>query len=453
MENVSGLISPFFIDNWFPIPLPFKEGSNMANITRRDALAVGATAATLAAVGPVHAAGGDKIKVGLIGCGGRGGGAIGDSLRADPSIVFHAAGDVFQDRAKRVVAGQKEAFGERVDVGDRVFGGLDAFQKVIDSGANLIILATPPGFRPTHLEAAVKAGKHIFCEKPVAVDAPGIRKVLEVAKLAKEKKLSIVAGTQRRHQQGYIDTIKRIQDGAIGDITALRCSWNNQGIWFNPRQEGDSDIVYQIKNWYHFLWLCGDHITEQHVHNLDVCNWIMGTHPVRAVGIGGRAFRKQGDPNAVGNIYDHFSVEYQYANGVPMYSYCAHLPNIANDVSELAIGSKGQSQVNAYQIKGEKVHGRDPISAYVQEHKDLIQSIKDGKPYEELTTVAHSTMTAILGRMAVYSGEVLTWDDALADDRSTMPADLTLDMKHPISGTPYPTTYHVTRKPKAPKKK
>lgn len=422
------------------------------SITRRDALAAGATAATLAAVSPVWA-GNDTIKVGLIGCGGRGGGAIGDSLRADKSVVFHAAGDVFLDRAQGVVNGQKDAFGDRVAVGDRIFGGLDAFQKVIDSGADVIILATPPGFRPAHLEAAIKAGKHIFCEKPVAVDAAGIRKVLELAKVAKEKKLSIVAGTQRRHQHGYVETIKRIQDGAIGEIAALRCSWNNQGIWFNPRQAGDSDLVYQIKNWYHFLWLCGDHIVEQHVHNLDVCNWIMKGHPVRAVGIGGRAFRPQGDPNAVGHIYDHFSVEFQYANGTPMYSYCAHLPNIENDVSELAIGTKGQSQVNAYEIAGKRVHGRDPISAYVQEHKDLIQSIKDGKPYEELTAVAESTMTAILGRMAVYSGEVVTWDDALAFDQDTMPKDLSLDMKLPVSGVPTPSTFHVTRKPKEPKRK
>ena len=425
----------------------------MADITRRDVLAVGATAATLAAVGPVHAAGNDIIKVGLIGCGGRGGGAIGDSLKADKSVVFHAAGDVFLDRAKSVVGGQKEEFGDRVAVGERIFGGLDAFQKVIDSGVDLVILATPPGFRPVHLEAAIKAGKHIFTEKPVAVDAAGIRKCLELAKVAKDKKLSIVAGTQRRHQHGYLETIKRIHDGAIGDPVALRCSWNNNGIWFNPRQPGDTDVAYQIKNWYHFLWLCGDHIVEQHVHNLDVCNWVMKGHPVRAVGIGGRAFRPQGDPNVVGHIYDHFSVEFQYANGTPMYSYCAHLPNIENDVSELVIGTKGQSQVNAYQVKGERVHGKDPISAYVQEHKDLIQSIKDGKPYEELTTVAESTMTAILGRMAVYSGEVVTWDDALAYDQDTMPKDLTLDMKMPVSGTPTPGKFIVDPKKRQPKKK
>ncbi len=416
---------------------------------RRDFLKAGAVAGATAVAanlipGSVYAAAGGAIKVGVIGCGGRGSGAIGDCLTADKDTRLHAVGDFFPDHAQKALKGAKERFGDRVDVGERVFSGLNAYKQVIDSGADLIILATPPGFRPLHLEAAIKAGKHVFCEKPVAVDAPGIRKCLELVEESKKRNLAIVAGTQRRHQAGYIATIKQIvEDKAIGEVVSARCSWNNQGIWFRKRSANMSDVTYQVNNWYHFLWLCGDHIVEQHVHNLDVCNWVLGAHPVKAQAIGGRAYRQSGKPEDVGHIWDHFAVEYTYPNGVPMYSYCAHVPGVLTDVSETVYGTKGMSEVNRYTVNKKRVFSGKETNAYVQEHIDLIQSIKAGRPLNELQSVTESTMTAILGRMAAYSGEVVTWEKALASTKSTMPEGLTEDMALKVDPVPVPGKYKV----------
>jgi predicted dehydrogenase len=420
----------------------------MSTSNRRDFIKAGAAVtATAASAGllPVHAAGIEKIKVGVIGCGGRGSGAIGDSLKADKSVVFWAAGDVFGDKAKNTVNAYSQSHKDQVDVGDRIFGGLDAFQKVIDSGVDLVILATPPGFRPYHVEAAIKANKHVFCEKPVAVDGPGIRKCLEVAELAKKNQRAVVAGTQRRHQAGYIKTIEQIHAGAIGDIVSARCSWNGREPWFRARKQDQSDVEYQLNNWYHFNWLCGDHINEQHVHNLDVINWVMKGHPLKCVGQGGRIARKAGTVAETGNIYDLFCIEYEYAGGVPMYSYCSHVPNTTQDVSETIYGTKGSSRVNQYMIGKEKVHkgSRDEVSPYVQEHIDLIQSIKAGKPLNELQAVAESTLTAIMGRMAVYSGQVVTWEQALNSKEETMPTDLQIKGQLATAPIPVPGKYKV----------
>ncbi len=425
----------------------------MAQANRRDFLKAGAVATATAAAAnliptAVHAAGDEVIKVGLIGCGGRGSGAAENILEADRTVRIHAVGDVFAEKAHGLVkqfktAARLKQYANRVDVGDRVFDGLDAYQKVLESGIDLVILATPPGFRPTHLEAAIKAGKNIFTEKPVGVDAAGIRKVLSLVDEAKKKNLAIVAGTQRRHQAGYIETIKRIQDGELGDVVSARCAWNGDGIWFHPRKEGEADVHYQIRNWYHFLWLCGDHIVEQHVHNLDVCNWVMGGHPVKAYGFGGRCYRKSGDPNEVGQIWDHFAVQYEYANGVPMFSTCTHIPGIKSDISESVYGSKGTSHVNRYTINKKKVFSGDEINPYVQEHIDLIHSIRSGKPLNELQAVAESTFTAIFGRMAAYSGQPLTWDQALNAKEDSMPKELSLDMEHKIGPVPAPGKYRV----------
>ncbi len=417
------------------------------NANRRDFLKAGAVATATAAAAnliptAVHAAGNDAIKVGLIGCGGRGTGALGNILEADKAVRVHAVGDVFPEKAK-AIAGRFKKYGDRIQLGDRVFDGLDAYQKVLDSGIDLVILATPPGFRPIHLEAAVKAGKHIFTEKPVGVDAAGIRKVLALVDETKKKNLAVVAGTQRRHQASYIETVKRIKDGEIGEIVSARCSWNGDGIWFHPRNQGEPDVHYQIRNWYHFLWLCGDHIVEQHVHNLDVCNWVLGGHPVRAYGFGGRCYRKPGDPNEVGQIWDHFTVQYEYPNGVPVYSTCTHIPGIKSDISESVYGSKGVCQVNRSTINRKRVFTGSEVDPYVQEHIDLLHSIRSGKPLNELQAVAESTMTAILGRMAAYSGQPLTWEQALHAKEDTMPHELALDMSHPIGPVPAPGKYKV----------
>lgn len=423
------------------------------NTPRRDFLKAGAVVSAAALLPTaVHAAGNETIKVGVIGCGGRGSGAAGDILKADQklggkTIEIIACADYFPEKAKALAQTLADAgFKDKVKIGDNAFGGLDGYQKVLAAKPDLVILATPPGFRPIHLEAAVKAGVHIFCEKPVAVDGPGIRKVLELVEESKKKGLAIVAGTQRRHQQGYIDTVKQLQDGAIGKPVAARCAWNDQGIWFYPRKQGASDLAYQLNNWYHFLWVCGDHIVEQHVHNLDVINWVMGAHPTKAVGFGGRGYgaRKPGDPNEVGHIYDHFTVEYEYPGGVPLTSTCTHIPGIQKDVSETVYGEKGTCRVNVYQINKKRVAKDTDVSAYVQEHIDLIQSIKAGKPLNELQQVTESTMTAILGRMAAYSGQVVTWEQALNSKESTMPEGLSESSKIAIGPVPVPGKYKVS---------
>ena len=417
--------------------------SNSAD--RRDFLAAGAAAVTAATLLPtaVHAAGGDKIKVGLVGCGGRGSGAIGDCLKADDSVELYAMGDVFADVAAAKSKDYANRFGARANLGDRIFSGLDAYKKVIDSGVDLVILATPPGFRPDHLEYAIKARKHVFTEKPVAVDGPGIRKCLALVDEAKKNGTAIVAGTQRRHQKGYIETIDKIRAGAIGDIVSARCSWNGTGIWFKKRMPDEADAHYQIRNWYHFIWVCGDHIVEQHVHNLDVINWVMGAHPVKASAIGARAYRPEGPPDQAGQIWDHFSVEFEYPNGVPLYSYCAHIPGIRNDISEAVYGTRGSSQINRYLINKEKVGADTNISAYVQEHIDLIQSIRAGKPLNELENVANSTMTAILGREAAYSGKTLTWDQVLNAKTALVPEGISLDSRLTTAPVPRPDKYKL----------
>ena len=415
---------------------------------RRDFLKTGAVAGVAAAATgllptAVHAAGNDIIKVGLIGCGGRGSGAIQQSLEADKSTKFVACSDFFPERAKGIAKVMSDKFKDRVDVGTRVFSGLDGAKQVIDSGVDLVILATPPGFRPYHLELAINAGKNVFTEKPVAVDGPGIRKCLELAEVAKKKGLAIAAGTQRRHQAGYIETIKQIKDCAIGELVAGRCSWNGDGIWFHPRKNGETDVEYQIRNWYHYLWLCGDHIVEQHVHNLDVMNWVIGAHPVRAYGFGGRSYRKAGTPNEVGHIWDHFAVELEYPKGVHVSSYCTHIPGIKSDISETIYGTKGSSKLNAYRINNKQVYEGNETNPYVQEHIDLIESIKSGKPINELKNVAESTMTAILARMAAYSGQSLTWEQGLNSNEVTMPEGLTEDSKLVTPPVPLPGKYKV----------
>lgn len=411
---------------------------------RRDFLKAGAAVAAAAAVpAAVHAAGNSTLKVGLIGCGGRGSGAAKDCVTADKSVVIHAVGDVFEPRAKNAAATFAKNFGEQANIGERVFSGLDAYKQVIASGVDIVILATPPGFRPLHLEAAITAKKHVFTEKPVAVDSAGIRKCLALVEKVKDNGTSLVAGTQRRHDPGYIETVKQLQEKAIGDILYARCSWNGDGIWFHARKEGESDVEYQLRNWYHFLWLCGDHIVEQHVHNLDVINWVLGGHPVKAYGFGGRGYRQTGDANVVGHIWDHFAIEFEYPNGVPVYSSCTHIPGIKSDVSETVYGSKGNSRVGSYQINKQKVADGGNVSPYVQEHIDLIQSIKNAKPINELEAVTNSTMTAIMGRMACYSGQPLTWEQALNATDDTFPADLALAMEHKIPAVPTPKTYKV----------
>ncbi|MEO6809355.1 MAG: Gfo/Idh/MocA family oxidoreductase, partial [Isosphaeraceae bacterium] len=307
---------------------------------------------------------------------------------------------------------------------DRRFVGFDAYKQVIDSGVDLVLLATPPGFRPMMIEEAVKAGKHVFAEKPIGVDGPGIRKVLAAAQEAKSKGLSIVVGTQRRHQAPYLESMKRIHDGEIGDVVGGRCYWNQGALWNKGRKDDWSDMEWQIRNWLYFTWLSGDHICEQHVHNLDVINWAIGAHPVRAVSLGGRQVRTSKE---YGHIYDHFATELEYPNNVHVTSMCRQIPNCENNVSEAVVGTKGdwQSGGFAFHIGGETKRVRDKgRNPYVQEHVDLIASIREGKPLNELRQVAESTLTAIMSRMSAYTGKAVTWEQAMESKHDLLPKDL-----------------------------
>jgi len=328
------------------------------SLTRRTFLA-GSAATTAAFLTPNAFAGGqDSLKVGLIGCGGRGTGAAEDDLTSSAGVTLWAMGDVFQERVDGAHGYLSGKFKDRVNVTpERKFSGFDAYQKVIASGVDMVILATPPGFRPTHFKAAIDAGKHVFMEKPVAVDAAGVRMVIAAGELAKAKGLGVVAGTQRRHDLGYTEVIKRIKDGAIGDIVACYAYWNQGGLWMNPRQEKWTDMEWQLRNWLYFSWLSGDHICEQHIHNLDVCNWAMGKHPIKAVSLAGRQVRTDA---AYGHIFDHFATEYEYEGGVKMLSMCRQIDGTASRVSEWLVGTKGSSNAgysinnsNGFMFEGE----------------------------------------------------------------------------------------------------
>jgi len=417
-------------------------GQSRRDFLKTSGVAAGAALTTaLLPSGGAHAAGSDTIKVGLIGCGGRGTGAATDVLRAAKNVHIVALGDAFSDRlssCRRHLTElandeQVKRLDNKVDVPEgRCYVGLDAYKKVIDSGVNYVILATPPGFRPLHLQAAVAAGKNVFTEKPVGVDGTGIRKVLAVYDEANKKGLAIGAGTQRRHQGGYIETMKHIHDGAIGDLVGGRGYWMQGILWFRPRTQGMSDLQWQMRNWYNFVCLCGDHIVEQHVHNIDVINWGFRTHPVRAVGMG---YRTRTDPN-YGHIYDFFAIDYEFPHGIHTLSMCRQINGCENNVSEALVGTKGMCQVNAHTINGKRVVSRlkdqQATNPYVQEHTDLIESIRSGKPNNELKNVAESTLTAIMGRMSAYTGQAVTWDQALNTREDLMPEKLDWDMKLPI---------------------
>ena len=372
----------------------------------------------------------DPIRVGLVGCGGRGTGAAENCLMAGPNVHLVAMADLFEDMLEksRKNLGDPEREGGALEgfkvKKDYCFVGWEAYRQLLETDVDLVILATPPHFRAEHLEAAVKAGKHVFAEKPVAVDPVGIRRFMEAGKLAKEKGLAVGVGTQRRHDPGYVETVKRIQDGQIGEIVASRCFWNQGYLWKRDRQPGWSDMEYQIRNWNYFDWVSGDHIVEQHVHNLDVINWVLGTHPVKAYGVGGRQQRTQ---EVYGNIYDHFAIDYEYENGLHMLSMCRQQENTDDLIGEYFAGSAGTSESHAnnrFIIRSQKPwrYTGKPVDAWQQEHVDLIASIRKGEPINEAQNIAESTMTAIMGRQAAYTGLEVTWEEMMASDMDLSPA-------------------------------
>jgi myo-inositol 2-dehydrogenase/D-chiro-inositol 1-dehydrogenase len=406
------------------------ESSIIRPVTRRTFISTtsAAAVAALSATRFAHAQGSDTLKIALVGCGGRGSGAASQALKV-PGIRLVAMADAFKDRLDGAVKVLKQEHGDKVDVPvDRQFVGFDGYKQAI-ALADVVILATPPGFRPMQFEEAVKQGKHVFAEKPVATDAPGVRRFLAAAEEAKKKNLKVGIGLQRHHQPGYIETIQRLHDGAIGDIHTLRVYWNDGGVWVNPRKAGQSEMEFQMRNWYYFNWLCGDHICEQHIHNLDVANWVKNGYPVKARGMGGRQVRTAKE---YGEIYDHHAVEFFYADGSTAFSQCRHIRGCWSSVSEAVVGSKGTADVSGHMIKptgGEawRFRGARNVDPYQQEHDDLFAAIRGNKDYNEAFNGAKSTMTSILGRMATYSGKEITWDDAINSPINLFPDTLAWD--------------------------
>ena len=381
-----------------------------------------------------------KLKISVVGCGGRGTGAAVQALRADKNVELVALCDAFEDRLERSLNAIIEEFDGEIEIklkDKNKFVGFDGYKKAIDL-ADVVILATPPGFRPQHFEYAVNQSKHIFMEKPVATDAAGVRRVLESAKLVKEKKLNVVVGLQRRYQLSYLDILKQVRRGVAGKIISGTVKWNGHGVWVRKREPQQSELEYQMRNWYYFNWLCGDHIVEQHIHNLDVANWFLDEHPISAQGMGGREVRKGIDH---GEIFDHHYVEFKYPSGAVIHSQCRHQPGTLRKVNEVLVGTKGVINlrnggvVTINDHNGNLLHKYDPkndISPYQIEHNKLFKSIRSGGQIDDTEYGATATMTAIMGRMATYSGKLIEWDSAMNADENLVPDNLSWQSKAPV---------------------
>jgi predicted dehydrogenase len=378
----------------------------------------------------------DEIKVAVVGCGGRGSGAATQALKTKSNVKLVAMCDAFQDRLDKSLKDIKDAVGmDRVDVPkERQFVGFDGYKKAIDL-CDVVILATPPAFRPMHFADAIAKDKHVFMEKPVATDAAGVRQVLDTAMEAKRKKLNVVVGLQRHYQTKYREMMNLIHKGKIGDITSGQVYWNSAGVWVRPREAQQTEMEYQMRNWYYFTWLCGDHIVEQHIHNMDVMNWVKQGYPVKAQGMGGREVRKGADH---GQIFDHHFVEFHYADGTVMNSQCRHIKNCWNQVNEVVVGTKGKADFGSGEImshKGKTILKHDDSNdpnPYQVEHDLLFEAITNGEyKFADAENGAKSTMTAILGRMATYSGTLLTWDEAINSDMKIVPEKFGWDVMPP----------------------
>lgn len=380
-----------------------------------------------------------KLKIALVGCGGRGTGAAVQALNADDNVELVAMADAFEDRLQGSLANISKEMGETKKVNVKKkhqFVGFDGAQKAMDL-ADVVILATPPGFRPQHFEYAINNGKHVFMEKPVATDVPGVRKVLAAAKMAKDKKLNVVVGLQRHYQDSYLAALDQLKQDKIGKIVSGQVYWDSAGVWVRERQPGQTELEYQMRNWYYFNWLCGDHILEQHIHNIDVANWFIGEYPISAQGMGGRQVRTGKDH---GEIFDHHFVEYTYPSGAVIASQCRHQPDTMRRVSEFFQGTKGTVSTagDNVEMKGWdgstlfEHRGKEDPNPYQVEHIKLFESIRNGGVISNAENGAKSTMSAIIGRMATYSGKVIKWDEAMASNLALVPDNLTWDSKAPV---------------------
>ena len=418
-----------------PVDRPFRTSRRDFLKTTSTLAAAGALAGGLSLGRSAHAAGDDVLRIGLIGCGGRGTGAAANALGADKNCKLVALADAFGDRLQSSLDVLKQQAGEKVAVQpDRCFVGLDAGDKLIQhGGVDVVLLCEPPHFRWLHLKAAVEAGKHVFAEKPVAVDAPGVRSVLATAEKAKQKNLNLVVGLCWRYDYGVRETMKRVLDGAIGDIHTIQETYLAGTLWQRPRQPKWTEMEYQLRNWLYFSWLSGDFNVEQHVHSLDKASWAMHDEPpVRAWGVGGRQVRV--DPK-FGDVFDHHAVVYEYKNGVHLYSFCRQLAGGYCDVTDTLFGSQGRAVLpNKLQIEGAnpwQYSGPKP-SMYDVEHQELFAAIRSGKTINNGLYGARSTMLAILGRMVNYTGQALTWEQAINSQQSLAPAKYAFDAAPPI---------------------
>ena len=384
-----------------------------------------------------YAAGSDLLKVAVIGCGGRGTGAANQALVADDGVKIVALADAYRDRIDNCYNNLQNRWGDsgRLDVPEeRKFVGFNAYKDAI-AEADVVILTTPPGFAPKHFEAAIDAGKHVFLEKPVASDAPGIRRVLESGRKAKANNLSVVVGLQRRYQDRYLELAKRVHNNDMGRLISGQVYWNDGGVWVRERQPDQNEMDYQMRNWYYFTWLCGDHIVEQHIHNIDVANWFIGDYPISAQGMGGREVR---DGKDHGHIFDHHFVEFTYPNGQVIASQCRHIPNTMSRVDEFFQFSEGTVHAGAGLMRdwsGNTVYDHDSTNdpnPYQVEHDDLFAAIRSGNPINDTEVGAKATLSAIMGRMATYSGKVITWEDALNNETLLVPDNLDWDVDPPV---------------------
>ncbi len=402
--------------------------------SRRQFVKTAAAAASMTVAFPhvLRGAADDKpIRFGVVGCGGRGRGACHDAMSAAPNVKLVAAADLYEDRLE----GLRDAAQDMADLDSKYcFLGPDAYKKLLDVDLDYVILATPPCFRPLHLPACIEAGKHVFMEKPAAVDPVGIRKILAAGEEADKKKLCIVAGTQRRHDASYVETIKRIHDGEIGRIFSAQVYWNGGPLAYIERQEGMSDEEWMIRDWFQWRWLSGDHVVEQHVHNVDIANWVLKAHPIKASAMGGRHRRKQGDQ------YDFFYADLVYPGEIHVHSECRQIPGLPTNISERVIGEKGWSNCKNMFSKDGKVEkveakGKNP---YVQEHADLIAAIRSGKHINEAKNVAESTMSNIMIRQAAYTGKEVVWDEFIKSDLELKKPDYKLTPENILAHVPIP---------------
>ncbi len=421
-------------------PAPMNQASRR-QFLGTSAVAAGAFAAPLVLNRAAFAEGSDVLKVGLIGCGGRGTGAAVQALKADPGARLVAMGDLFADRLE---SSHNSLKNPDVGVADKVavesmqkFVGFDAYQKVIDSGVDVVLLTSPPCFRPVHIKAAIAAGKHVFAEKPIASDAAGVRSVMETCKVAMEKKLSVVSGLCWRYHNGMRATFEQVHNGGVGEIQAMQLTYLTSTLKKFPRQEGWTDLEFQARNWQHVAWMSGDFNVEQHIHSLDKGMWAMKDEaPVKCTGMGGRQARTGAES---GNVYDHFSVVYEWANGVKAFASCRQIDGCSNDVSDHIFGTKGVCNVFQHRIKGEKEwrfkgEGGD---MYQTEHNELFAAIRKGQPINNGDYMCKSSLMAIMGRMSAYTGKTITWEDALNSKENLVPEKLEFGPM-PMSPVPVP---------------